>query len=116
MQRLPTVAGRADHKRILQRLVCICAEEKEFREEHNCIDTSQKGDMEGWRNETLVSSEEVVGPVDGKLPLHHAIEHGLSHDIILRLIEIHPDAAKWRDLVPFQCCQPPRACLAMAAP
>ena len=30
------------------------------------LDTSQKGDGEGWRNEVLVSSEETVGPVDGR--------------------------------------------------
>eukprot|EP01050_Picozoa_sp_SAG11_P028913 SAG11_NODE_7930_length_1080_cov_0.780836_2_plen_189_part_00 len=38
--------GRADDKRILKRLVCICAEEKRFREEHNMLDLSQKGDGE----------------------------------------------------------------------
>ena len=29
------------------------------------LDTSQKGDGEGWRNETLVTSETVIGPREG---------------------------------------------------
>ena len=54
--------GRTDHKRILTRLVCVCAEEKSFREKYNLEDTSQKGDGEGWRNETLITSTSVMGP------------------------------------------------------
>lgn len=67
--------GRTDHRRILTRLVCICAEEKEFREKHNMEDTSQKGDGEGWRNETMTTSEALMGPpvvndsVDWNAPL-----------------------------------------------
>jgi hypothetical protein len=57
--------GRPDHRRLLHRLVCICAEEKRFREKYNLIDTSQKGDGEGWRNETLQTSVSVVGPREG---------------------------------------------------
>ena len=67
--------GRTDHRRMLSRLVCICAEDKAFREKFNMYDTSQKGDGEGWRNETMTTSEALMGPpvindsVDWKAPL-----------------------------------------------
>ena len=67
--------GRTDHRRMLSRLVCICAEDKAFREKYNMYDTSQKGDGEGWRNETMTSSEALMGPpvingnVDWNAPL-----------------------------------------------
>ena len=80
--------GRTDHKRLLTRLVCICAEEKTFREKHNMYDTSQKGDGEGWRNETMTTSEELMGPpiINGNVdwnsrPIQYAAYHPVPWDI-----------------------------------
>eukprot|EP01043_Picozoa_sp_COSAG02_P037115 COSAG02_NODE_2764_length_8071_cov_2.367536_3_plen_468_part_00 len=42
------------HQRIIaKKLIELSSEEKLFRREHELIDTSQKGDMDNWRNETL---------------------------------------------------------------
>ena len=45
--------GNPQHRMLVNKLVAISYEETLFRKEHDMIDTSQKGDWENWRNETL---------------------------------------------------------------
>ena len=85
--------GDRNCRRVVNRLIDISGEETRFRKENNLIDTSQKGDFENWRNETLNG---VPYDFDTEVASSGGMQYGLlefdyvSTNVMHRLVNMPP--------------------------
>ena len=49
---------------VIRRLAEISMEQSTFRQAHDMIDTSEKGDWEGWRGERLTARNPATGSLE----------------------------------------------------
>ena len=83
------------HQRVIaKKLIEISSEEKCFRQEHGLIDTSQKGDGDNWRNETLNGKPWDYDENDemaSRLPTHGTLEFDyVSTSVAHRMVDTTP--------------------------
>jgi hypothetical protein len=83
------------HQRIIaKKLIELSSEEKLFRKERGLIDTSQKGDFDNWRNETLNGKPWDYDENDemaSKLPTFGTLEFDyVSTAVAHRMVETFP--------------------------